>query len=102
MLVGVTLLSTCFVNAASFVEGQSTAFKWYSAGCRTLEDLRNQKGGVRLNPAQLIGLQYYDGINPATQSSYVLEADKPLAWAQTSTAVCLVTKQRLFLTSLNQ
>lgn len=50
-------------NAVRFYKGQSTAFKWYSAGCRTLEDLRSQKGGVRLSSVQMIGLQYYDGID---------------------------------------
>ncbi len=61
------------VDAVSTLEGQSTAFKWYSAGCRTLEDLRHNKGGVRLNPAQLIGLQYYDGIEAVTFSYYFLK-----------------------------
>lgn len=41
--------------------GQSTAFKWYSAGCRTLEDVRVGKNGVTLSPAQEIGLRFYDG-----------------------------------------
>ncbi|KAF9446855.1 hypothetical protein P691DRAFT_732480 [Macrolepiota fuliginosa MF-IS2] len=61
--------------------GQSTAFKWYSAGCRTLEDLRNQKGGVHLNPVQLIGLQYYDDINsrmPRNEAKAIFELIKPI------------------------
>lgn len=62
--------------------GQSTAFKWYCAGCRTLEDLRNQKGDVRLNSVQLIGLQYYDDINnrmPRSEAKAVFDLIKPLA-----------------------
>lgn len=41
--------------------GQSTAFQWWAAGCRTLDDLREGKGGVKLNSVQEIGLLYYDG-----------------------------------------
>lgn len=41
--------------------GQSTAQKWYANGCRTLEDLKNGKSGVKLSPAQEIGLKFYDG-----------------------------------------
>ncbi|EEB92685.1 hypothetical protein MPER_08770, partial [Moniliophthora perniciosa FA553] len=43
--------------------GQSTAVKWYQNGCRTLEDLRKGKGGIKLSRAQKIGLQYYDGVS---------------------------------------
>ena len=42
-------------------EGQSTALKWYANGCRTLEDLASGKFGVKLTPAQEIGLRYYKG-----------------------------------------
>ena len=35
--------------------------QWWAAGCRTLEDLREGRCGVKLNPAQEIGLHYYDG-----------------------------------------
>ncbi|KAF7760039.1 hypothetical protein Agabi119p4_11734 [Agaricus bisporus var. burnettii] len=62
--------------------GQSTAFKWYSAGCRTLEDLRSQKGGVRLSSVQMIGLQYYDDINdrmPRSEAKAIFELVKPIA-----------------------
>jgi DNA polymerase lambda len=41
--------------------GQSTAFKWYSAGCRTLGDLTAGNGGVKLSPIQEIGIRFYDG-----------------------------------------
>lgn len=41
--------------------GQSTAFQWYAAGCRTLMDLEQGKGDVKLSAIQKIGLQYYDG-----------------------------------------
>ncbi|KAI0296983.1 hypothetical protein B0F90DRAFT_1669646 [Multifurca ochricompacta] len=43
--------------------GQSTAYAWYHAGCRTLEDIKERKGGVELSSAQVIGLRYYDDIN---------------------------------------
>ncbi len=41
--------------------GQSTAFQLYAAGCRTLTDLEQGKGDVKLTAVQKIGLQYYDG-----------------------------------------
>ena len=31
------------------------------AGCRTLDDVRNGKGGVKLTTVQEIGLRFYDG-----------------------------------------
>ncbi|KAI0056821.1 Nucleotidyltransferase [Artomyces pyxidatus] len=43
--------------------GQRTAYAWYAAGCRTLEDVENGKGGVKLSEAQEIGLRYYKDIN---------------------------------------
>jgi Fingers domain of DNA polymerase lambda len=41
--------------------GQSTAYTWYLAGCRTLEDIKQRKGGIELSHVQQIGLKYYDG-----------------------------------------
>lgn len=41
--------------------GQSTAFKWYASGCRTLDDILEGKGGIKLTPAQEIGIRFYDG-----------------------------------------
>ncbi|KAI5121470.1 hypothetical protein M0805_003927 [Coniferiporia weirii] len=43
--------------------GPSTAYRWYASGCRTLEDIRQRKGGITLSPAQEIGLRFYDDIN---------------------------------------
>lgn len=43
------------------VAGAKTAHQWYAAGCRTLEDIREGKGGIKLTSAQQIGLKYYDG-----------------------------------------
>jgi len=34
---------------------------WYNNGCRTLDDIRARKGGIKLSPAQEIGLRFYDG-----------------------------------------
>ena len=42
--------------------GQVTAFKWYANGCRSLEDLKAGKGGVKLTAQQEIGIRFYDGI----------------------------------------
>lgn len=41
--------------------GQSTAYQWYAAGCRSLADVVAGKGGVKLTPAQEIGIRFYDG-----------------------------------------
>ncbi|KAI4525116.1 hypothetical protein K525DRAFT_192303, partial [Schizophyllum commune Loenen D] len=41
--------------------GTKTAQVWYNWGCRTLEDVANGKGGVKLNPGQKIGIKYYAG-----------------------------------------
>lgn len=48
--------------------GQSTTFKWYASGCRTLDDIKSGKGGVKLTPAQEIGVRFYDG----QRSSFVV------------------------------
>lgn len=45
-----------------FLAGQSTAYAWYLAGCRTLEDIKHRKGGIELSLVQEIGLKYYDGV----------------------------------------
>ena len=37
------------------------ARQWLAAGCRTLDDIRAGKHGVRLSAAQKTGLKYYDG-----------------------------------------
>ncbi|KAF8994880.1 hypothetical protein BDQ17DRAFT_1251265 [Cyathus striatus] len=62
--------------------GQPTAYKWYAAGCRTLDDLKAGKCGVKLTPAQEIGLRYYDDINdrmPRTEAKAIFDLIKPIA-----------------------
>ncbi|TFY68645.1 hypothetical protein EVJ58_g880 [Rhodofomes roseus] len=39
--------------------GRQTAYKWYANGCRTLDDVRARKGGIKLSTCQEIGLEYY-------------------------------------------
>ncbi|TFY80387.1 hypothetical protein EWM64_g3625 [Hericium alpestre] len=39
------------------------AYAWYAAGCRTLDDIRNKKAGIKVSEVQEIGLQHYDDIN---------------------------------------
>ena len=46
--------------------GQSIAHQWYLAGCRTLEDVRTGKGGVKMSTVQEIGLRFYDGWSSLT------------------------------------
>ncbi|EKM52273.1 uncharacterized protein PHACADRAFT_30808 [Phanerochaete carnosa HHB-10118-sp] len=43
--------------------GSITSLKWYAAGCRTLDDIHQRKGGIKLSDAQELGLKYYDDIN---------------------------------------
>ena len=50
-----------FVPIYRMTLGPSIAHQWYLAGCRTLDDLRTGKGGVKLSTVQEIGLQFYDG-----------------------------------------
>ncbi|KAF9259284.1 Nucleotidyltransferase [Marasmius fiardii PR-910] len=62
--------------------GQNTAIKWYYNGCRTLEDLRDGKGGVRLSAAQKVGIKYYDDINarmPREEAAAIFDLIKPIA-----------------------
>ncbi|KAJ7630120.1 DNA polymerase lambda, partial [Mycena polygramma] len=64
--------------------GQTTAYQWYAAGCRSLEDLKAGKGGVTLTPAQQIGIQFYDDINdrmPREEAGELFELIKPVALA---------------------
>ncbi|TFK36111.1 hypothetical protein BDQ12DRAFT_714349 [Crucibulum laeve] len=62
--------------------GRSTAFKLYAAGCRTLEDVKAGKGGVKLSPAQEIGVRFYDDINdrmPREEAKAIFDLIKPIA-----------------------
>jgi DNA polymerase lambda len=43
---------------------------WYNNGCRTLDDIRARKGGIKLSPVQEIGLRFYDGALPVSLRSY--------------------------------
>ncbi|KAF8651065.1 hypothetical protein AX16_004928 [Volvariella volvacea WC 439] len=62
--------------------GRSTAFKWYANGIRTLDDLVSGSFGIRLTPAQEIGLKYYDDVNsrmPREEAKAIFESIKPIA-----------------------
>ncbi|KZT68564.1 hypothetical protein DAEQUDRAFT_745631 [Daedalea quercina L-15889] len=62
--------------------GRHTAFKWYANGCRTLDDVRARKGGIRLSPCQEIGLKYYSDINsrmPRSEAADIFNMIKPIA-----------------------
>ena len=50
-----------FSSRTSVLQGQSIAYAWYFSGCRTLDDIRERKGGIKLSSVQEIGLKYYDG-----------------------------------------
>ncbi|KAF7373640.1 DNA polymerase lambda [Mycena sanguinolenta] len=62
--------------------GQTTAYKWYAAGCRSLDDLKAGKGGVTLTDAQKIGIEFYDDINdrmPREEAAALFDIIKPIA-----------------------
>ncbi|CAL1698496.1 unnamed protein product [Somion occarium] len=63
--------------------GGKTAYKWYVNGCRTLDDLRNRKGGVKLSTVQQIGLKYYNvDINsrmPRSEAATIFDKIKAIA-----------------------
>lgn len=43
--------------------GRHTASKWYKYGCRTLDDIKARKGGIKLSTCQEIGLEHYAGMS---------------------------------------
>ncbi|KIM81993.1 hypothetical protein PILCRDRAFT_820879 [Piloderma croceum F 1598] len=62
--------------------GQTIAYRWYASGCRTLDDVRTGKGGVKLSPAMEIGLRFYDDINsrmPRGEAEKIFKLIKPIA-----------------------
>ncbi|KAG6826943.1 hypothetical protein H0H92_013820 [Tricholoma furcatifolium] len=61
--------------------GQATAYQWYAAGCRSLADVSAGKGGVKLTPAQEIGIKFYDDINtrmPRAEAKEIFDLIKPI------------------------
>ncbi|TDL27085.1 Nucleotidyltransferase [Rickenella mellea] len=62
--------------------GPHTAYQWYNAGCRTLDDVKARKGGITLTPTQKIGVEYYDDINsrmPRSEAEQIFNKIKPIA-----------------------
>ncbi|KIP05967.1 hypothetical protein PHLGIDRAFT_480151 [Phlebiopsis gigantea 11061_1 CR5-6] len=62
--------------------GPKVARQWLAAGCRTLDDIREGKHGVKLSTAQHTGLKYYDDINarmPREEAQAIFELIKPVA-----------------------
>ncbi|KAI5888033.1 uncharacterized protein SCHCODRAFT_02671944 [Schizophyllum commune H4-8] len=51
--------------------GTKTAQDWYNWGCRTLDDVANGKGGVKLNPGQKIGIKYYAGTSSLSRWTHL-------------------------------
>ncbi|KAF7297381.1 DNA polymerase lambda [Mycena indigotica] len=62
--------------------GPMIAQKFYNAGCRTLLDLVEGKGGIVLTEAQKVGIQFYDDINsrmPREEAQALFDLIKPVA-----------------------
>ena len=73
--------------------GPSTALKWYANGCRTLDDVKAGKGGIKLNPVQEIGIRFYDG-EWIRLSLIVTHFNSYLHSLQTSMIACLATRHK--------
>ncbi|KAG1732642.1 uncharacterized protein EDB91DRAFT_1057918 [Suillus paluster] len=62
--------------------GRQIASMWYNNGCRTLDDVRARKGGIKLSHVQEIGLRFYDDINarmPRSEAESIFNLIKPIA-----------------------
>lgn len=62
--------------------GRQIAYMWYNNGCRTLDDVRARKGGIKLSHAQEVGLQFYDDINdrmPRSEAESIFNLIRPIA-----------------------
>ncbi|EIW76555.1 hypothetical protein CONPUDRAFT_63239 [Coniophora puteana RWD-64-598 SS2] len=53
--------------------GRNTAFAWYANGCRTLDDIKMCKGGIKVSAVQEIGIKFYDDINTRIPRAEVQE-----------------------------
>ncbi|KAL0952633.1 hypothetical protein HGRIS_006880 [Hohenbuehelia grisea] len=71
--------------------GQSTAWKWYANGCRSLQDVKTGVGGVKLSPAQAIGLKFYDG-----QYILIINVPEVMIRLQISTPECQEARHSQF------
>ncbi|KAH7927186.1 hypothetical protein BV22DRAFT_1032056 [Leucogyrophana mollusca] len=62
--------------------GRQTAFMWYASGCRTLDDVKARKGGIKLSTVQEIGVRFYDDINSRmsrSEAEKIFNMIKPIA-----------------------
>ncbi|KAG1724597.1 hypothetical protein EDB19DRAFT_1644456 [Suillus lakei] len=62
--------------------GRKIAYMWYHNGCRTLDDVRARKGGIKLSHVQEIGLRFYDDINdrmPRSEAESIFKLIQPIA-----------------------
>lgn len=74
--VGASLLHAQLISASYIPLGQQTALKWYQNGCRTLNDLLNGKGGVKLSENQKLGIKFYDGKCSESFNSSTIVAER--------------------------
>eukprot|EP00877_Chromochloris_zofingiensis_P009472 jgi/Chrzof1/4779/Cz14g26050.t1 len=66
---------TCTMFAAVWGAGESTAQKWYAAGCRTLDDIRRRSD---LTVLQQFGLKFHDEFQQRIPRDEVREAEAML------------------------
>lgn len=62
--------------------GDTLALKWYQKGLRTLEDVRDRKGGISLSASQEISLRFYEDLQeriPRQEVELILEEIKKSA-----------------------
>ncbi|KLO15599.1 Nucleotidyltransferase [Schizopora paradoxa] len=61
--------------------GPKTAYMWYASGCRTLDDVKQRKGGITVSDVQEIGIRFYDDINmrmPREECGAIFAKIKPI------------------------
>ncbi|KAG9030907.1 hypothetical protein FRB95_003417 [Tulasnella sp. JGI-2019a] len=72
----------CKVLCGIYGVGATTAYQWYRDGIRTLDDVRDGKGGLTLSENQKIGLQFYDDLQdrmPRSEAGAIFEKIKVIA-----------------------
>ncbi|KDQ11196.1 hypothetical protein BOTBODRAFT_461341 [Botryobasidium botryosum FD-172 SS1] len=74
----------CKLFSAIYGVGPRLAWQWYQLGLRTLQDVREGKAGVKLTPAQRIGLEHYDDLQlrmPREEAGVIFGRIKEIALA---------------------
>lgn len=82
--------------------GVKTAYMWYSAGARTLEDVLAGKGGIKLTSQQEIGIRYYDGRSAFPPPRGTSQLGSYLPFAHVLVSLPLTRTCHISLTDINE